>query len=130
MSNSNIFRVAGRVVWFAFLVAFSFTLAFPNHAAAQSLIAGDIAGRKACEPDVIVADRQVGLELGDRRIAVREFLLNSQSPRVRPECADRVAGGNQYVGDVIGGARQAALKLRRRWVRAGNRLDDRQPVAQ
>ena len=62
MSTFNIFRVVGKAAILAFLVTFSITVAFPSHASAQSLIAGDIAGRVTDPSGAVVPDAVVNLK--------------------------------------------------------------------
>jgi hypothetical protein len=62
VSNFNIFRVAGKATLLALLVAFSITVVFPSHASAQSLIAGDIAGRVTDPSGAVVPDAVINLK--------------------------------------------------------------------
>ena len=99
MSNFNIFRVAGKAALLAFLVAFAITVVFPSHASAQSLIAGDIAGRVTDPSGAVVPNAVIDLKSLDTGVTAStntssEGLFRFSSPALRGEM-DGSTGGTR-----------------------------------
>ena len=87
---------------------------------------GRLAGVDQQDADVVVAVRQVALELGDGGVGVGQLLLDRQRRLVRLQRLGRLAGAAQQDADVVVAVRQVALELGDGGVGVGQLLLDRQ----